>query len=354
MLKINKEHEILIIPMSRPKILYASSSVGLGHVTRDIHLSKYLNWGDISWLSAGQALKYLESRNLEILDTSYRLTDLGKTLKHLAENGSIKMTLGGGKRVYDTIKSNAEKIAEEVDLYSYDLLIADEFWELLFQGYLDIPSVFITDFIRFKSIGRNIIGKIILPLVNREIYRRMMRFSIRIFIGFKWEGDDAFEYYGQVYTHDEDAETFDGGYILVNIGGTDIGRTILDAVLPVLTQLNIEYKVIGGTTLFKSNPVKDIAGASLVISLGGYGSLLEIARYRKRGVIIPLGNHFEQIDNSRIFIGRRGYRVIPYEKLNRDILLNSIRAILAEEPDPPEFRDASKEIAMRIRMLLNK
>ena len=63
--------------MSRPKILYASSSVGLGHVTRDLHLSKYIDWGEVTWLSAGQALMYLESRKLDVLPVSHRLMDLG-------------------------------------------------------------------------------------------------------------------------------------------------------------------------------------------------------------------------------------------------------------------------------------
>lgn len=339
--------------MSRPKILYASSSVGLGHVTRDLHLSKYIDWGEVTWLSAGQALMYLESRKLDVLDVSHRLMDLGKALNHVFSKGSVKASYRDLKRVYDVIKTNAGIVEDEVDLEEFDLLIVDEFWELLMHRQLNIPSVFITDFISFKTIGRSIIQRILLPFVNRWIHRRMMRFSLRIYVGFDWRDYRDFEYYGQIFTHEDDADAFDGGYVLLNIGGTDVGRPILDIICPVLERHGLEYKVIGGINMFTPNPVKDIAGARLVITLGGYGSLLELARYSKRGVIIPLGNHFEQMDNARLFMGRNGYRVIPLEKLDEEALYKAINQVLSEEPDPPVFKDASQEISMRIRRLLN-
>ncbi len=339
--------------MSRPKILYASSSVGLGHVTRDVHLSKYIDWGDIIWLSAGQALKYLESRNLDVLDVSHRLIDLGRALDHVFSEGYVKGSYRNLRKVYEVIKTNAGIVESEVDIEEFDLLIVDEFWELLMHRRLNIPSVFITDFIRFKPIGGSIIQRILLPFVNRWIHRRMRGFSLRIYVGFDWRDYQGFEYYGQIFTHDHEAASFDGGYILLNIGGTDVGKPILDLIHPVLEKHGLKYKTIGGSNGFTPNPINAIAGASLVITLGGYGSLLELARYGKRGIIIPLGNHFEQRDNARLFMGRSGYRVIPLEELCGEALYKAIKEVLSEEADPPIFKDASKEISMRIKSLLN-
>ncbi len=352
MLKINKGSSYLLFAMSRLKILYASSSVGLGHVTRDVHLAKYLDWADIQWITAGQALRYLESRGLDILSVSHDLYELGSLLRPFFRDGWIKIDLGDMRKLYNSIQENAKKVSDAVDFDNYDIVIADEFWEILLLKDIGVKNIFITDFIRFKPIGNSLLQRIILPIINRMILSRIMSFDVRIYVGFDWRNYKGFEYYGQIYTHEEYIEPFEDDYVLVNIGGTDIGRPVRDKVVSILEDLDINYRVIGGKDFFSPNPVKTIAGARLVITLGGYGSLLELARFRKRGIIIPLGNHFEQEDNAKVFEGRRGYRVLTLDRLDKDTIAKYISEVLDEEPQPPEFRDAAGDIIARIRNML--
>jgi len=334
-------------------VLYASSSVGLGHVTRDCYLAKYLKWADVDWLTAGQALKYIEYKNFKALPVSSELKSIGKLFESLFVDGWLRVTLKDLRKIYNSIKENAIKITESVDFERYDLIIADEFWEFLFMDDLTAKSVFITDFMRFKPVKKSLFQRILLPVVNKKLMRSFMKFDLRIYVGLNKEYHKNFEYYGQIYTHDDFGEIEEEDYILVNIGGTEIGRPILEKITTILDKARMDYRIIGGATHFNPNPIRDLTRAKLIITLGGYGSLLELSRFKKRGIIIPLGNHFEQEDNASAFRNREGYRVLSLEKISREILLRYISEVLSEEPRPPKFRDGSKEIAERMRKLLD-
>ena len=61
------------------RLLYFSSSVGLGHVTRDYRLGLELKrrGHEITWISSGKALQYLKHKGKNINSVSYELKSLG-------------------------------------------------------------------------------------------------------------------------------------------------------------------------------------------------------------------------------------------------------------------------------------
>ena len=334
------------------RILFASSEVGLGHITRDIHLAQHMPWANVSWITSGLALRYLEEKNVDIHPVSYMRQDLNRYFEKLFENGVFKARYSALKSLAKAGRLNANTLLENVDLLDYDLLIADEFWDLVVCENIHCKSVFITDFIKFKSVS-SLIQKLILPFVNRSLSKGLEKFDIRLYVGLdpnvKMNG---FEHYGQLFTHGSIGVEGVGGGAVISIGGTSVGSLLVDKAAEALKSLQIEYSVLGPPPYYKSDPLLYIASSDLVITLGGYSTLIEVARFKKRAIITPLGMDFEQYDNARLFEGRSGYRVVPLHQLDEKMLSGYVKEVLDETPDPPRFMDGSEFIAARIKELV--
>lgn len=72
------------------KVLFTSSEVGLGHITRDFHLTQHMPWAEITWVTSGLALRYLEERGADIHQASYVRQDLSRYVEALFEGGVLK------------------------------------------------------------------------------------------------------------------------------------------------------------------------------------------------------------------------------------------------------------------------
>lgn len=91
---------------------------------------------------------------------------------------------------------------------------------------------------------------------------------------------------------------------------------------------------MGPPPFYKSDPLTDIASSDLLITLGGYSTLIEVARFKKRAIITPLGRDFEQHGNAKLFEGRSGYRVKPLHQVDEKMLCRYVKEVLDEEPNP--------------------
>lgn len=334
------------------RILFASSSVGLGHISRDVYLASLMDYANIEWVTAGTALRYLETKNVSIHPVSYELKSIGEYVGGLFKEGRLKATLGEVREIYSAIKENSEKVKEHVNFDSYECVVADEFWEfLLINGNIEVPTAFITDFTRFRPPGHKPWLRVPYWLLNREIRKRMESFKLKVYVGFSGNTNEGFVYRGIIPTHGRTGEYGEEDYILVNIGGTNAGeyvsKLILDSIGPAYRVI-----VIGGSKHFDPDPLGKIARAKLVITLGGYSSLVELMMYQKRGIIVPLAGHFEQEDNARAFLGREGYRVIKLDELKRVNLKKVVDELLNEEADPPNVKDGAPLIVKDIHSLI--
>ncbi len=334
------------------RLLFLSSSVGLGHIVRDVYLSRFIGWANVTWITSGISLKYLEARKVKIHPVSYDLEGLDRAVEDLFYDGRLKIGIDGVKGLYHIVKRNAYRLAAAVDFDDYDGLVADEFWEILLMDNPSVKSIFITDFLRFKPNKSSVLQLLIIPYLNRSIYGRLRRFSARIYCGLKALHNQEFEFYGQIFTHDYEPRGHVKDSVLINLGGTSVGKPLLRRILPALRDLGLKFKVIGSPKYFDPNPLNQIFSSNLIICMAGYSSLIEISRFRKRAIIIPLAGDFEHIDNAEVFRGKSGYRIIPSDKLERRSLIDSIENVLKENPEPPIFKDGSEMISERIKSIL--
>lgn len=332
------------------KALYITSSVGLGHVTRDYHLTRFMDWADFEWLTSGAAAAYLSSRGERLLPESKAMGSLGEALMNVIKGCRVSIGPLGAMRLYGVLRHNASVLKSFVDLDRYDLIVGDEPWELLMVGTWPYErSALITDFTHFEAKGplsSKIVGRL-----NSWMMRGFLKFRRRFNVGLWGQDVPGFERPGQILTHGSwQPEISDDGPILINIGGTAAAEGLAAELLEGLRKQGYEVELIGGHRLVP-DPLKLVASAKVLITLAGYGSLVEVATLKKRALIMTIDGHFEHAENARAFEGRPGYRVMRCSEANAHTVAKSIEQIMREEPRPPAIVDSTKYIADSLRAL---
>lgn len=329
----------------RLKVLYVSSSVGLGHVTRDYRLSRLLSWADITWLTAGRAAKYLEARGERLHELSKELRSLGDSITNIIKDCRVTFSPVGLAKLYLDLRRNSRAIAEHLDLEDFDMVIGDEPWELLMSG-LKLPqrSALITD---ITSLGSS--ANYVSRRINSWVLRNFLRFTLRFNVGL-WDDNRGFLRYGQIPTHESYLEPKEDDYVAVNIGGTNAGLRLAMQLEAYLTKAGVNTIILGGEN-FVPDPTKVIANAKALVVLAGYGSLVEVSMMRKRAIILKIDGHFEHEENAKLFEGRKGYRVLSCSEATPERVHDGLLQVLKEEPQPPQLRDASYDIASEIGRL---
>jgi len=324
------------------KILYISSSVGLGHVTRDYRLAKELKrrGHSVVWVTSGIALEYLKSRGETLHPISSELKSLGDQFEKFFKMGRLAPGARDLIALYRAAAHNRKKM-EEIGFDSFDAVISDEGWEIL--GQSPPKTFFITDFESFSGRFGNI-GNYLLNRINQWYQASMSGNAANYYVGLVPPASKSFKYFGQLFTHEGNYPmSGDRDYVLITLGGT---RAALDIAEKI--------KNAGINAIFQSpytgekwhDPLQAIANASVVICMAGYGTLLEISAMKKRAIINVPYNDFEQESNAKIFDGRKGYRVIY---MNRDHDYRKlIEEVKDEAPDPPSFRDSASDLASDI------
>jgi hypothetical protein len=339
---------VLQVQALRLKVLYVSSSVGLGHVTRDYRLSRLLGWADITWLTAGRAAKYLEARGERLHELSWELRSLGDSIMNVIKGCRVTFSPIGLARLYLDLRRNSRAIAKRLNLEDFDLVIGDEPWELMMSG-LKLPqkSVLITD---ITSLGSSV--NYVSRRVNSWILKNFHRFTLRFNVGL-WGDGEGFLRYGQIPTHESYPEPEEGDHVVINIGGTNAGLRLARQLEGYLTKVGIDVVTLGGEN-FVSDPTKVTANAKALVVLAGYGSLVEASIMRKRAVILKIDKHFEHRENARLFEGRKGYRVLNCSEATPEKVYSALLQVLRESPQPPQLRDASHDIASEVERLASQ
>lgn len=321
------------------KILYISSSVGLGHVTRDYRLALELkNRGhSLTWVSSGIALDYLRSKGESIHPVSSELKSLGDQFEKFFVAGRLAPTVKNLAGLYRAYSHNRKKMSE-IKAEDYDAVISDEGWEFL--GNPSAKAFFITDFEDFS--GRfGTVGNYLVRRLNGWYHGAMASNAVNYYVGLIPPTSNIFRYFGQIFTHEgKYPPSGDKNYALITLGGTRAAAHIAE---------KISKLQLGISTIFQSpdsgkrfDPLPAIANASVVICMAGYGTLLEISVMKKRAIINVPFNDFEQESNAEIFRGRKGYKVVYMDRYTD--YRQAIEEVAAEEPDPPPFRDSAADL----------
>ncbi len=340
------------------KILIAVSGIGLGHVARARVLAKALAsmGANVELLGPPPIGSYLRSYSMEphpvsdmlepyspIVDRFYSSTRSGRI--------GLKMELEEAK----VARKNAEIIEGHIKLDSYDVVVSDESWELMYMGLdrVSSPKVLVTDFISYPY-RRGLIAAI---AFNRFMSSRLSQFDILAFTGFpqkicaaRWpplvgrrlsEAIYRVEVIGLIppALEDEiltpkqalDELGLDEPPILALPGGTKAGHDIIHRAAASLARDG--FKVV--TTLpdppsgaYRVPGEKQyriplmMRGFSSAVTLGGLSSLASVASLGIPALAIPLPGHFEQAEN--VILASRHYRWIRAIPASKAVYASSL------------------------------
>jgi UDP:flavonoid glycosyltransferase YjiC (YdhE family) len=142
------------------RVLWAVSSVGKGHVVRDIAIAGRLQSladVEIDWLAPYPADDFLRSRGYHVLECSSRLAGSGKAYEEVFARATDEFNLMDYIRVETKLHKPDFMISVEAcEEKDYAVLVGDEsFW--LLSGFASrwaakpAPFVFLTDFIGTKA-----------------------------------------------------------------------------------------------------------------------------------------------------------------------------------------------------------
>ncbi len=163
------------------KILFLSSHVGLGHVTRDYAISKVLVKEKpgikIDWCTAQPALGYLEARGeTRLLGCCNELESFSRAIEEIFNETGYR--LDRLRSYLEILRANYQKIRRCIEPDDYDLIYADEFWELMLSGekrFFD-KTVFATDFV-YKPYELNPLQFFISLALNRYFKKKLLVFK---------------------------------------------------------------------------------------------------------------------------------------------------------------------------------
>ncbi len=335
------------------KVLFISSSIGLGHAARDLAIAKEMKKRnpdiEISWLAGDPARRVIEEAGEYLLPECQLLGEDSLLAEQVSNGYGLNVNTYLFRVLLEWRKSIAviNKITKE---NQFDLIIADEAYELilaflLFPGIKrKAPFVMIYDFFGFDATTKNPIEKLGTYLWNFAWItgnRIPWVEDLSLFVG---EADDiADKSYGlflpSARKHAEKHYNFLGnilafdpqnyrdsvelksqlGYgkgplIICAVGGTAIGvdllnlcsRTygLLKAKVPDLQMVLVcgpridpdSVTVTEGIEINGYVPelYKHLAASDLAIVQGGGTTTIELASMRKNFLYFPLEEHFEQ------------------------------------------------------------
>ncbi len=339
--------------MSRPRALYISGSIGLGHVSKDLAITRELRRArpdiEILWLAGHPASEILRVAGENVIPESERWIGASEIAERCTHHGRLNLV----RYVYRSLPSwlsNARLFSAVVKTYDIDVAIGNEAYEVDIPLVLRIlqmrvPFVMIFDFVGTEATTSNPFDHL-----GAYILNAMWALDGRVYAGnphsaiFIGEPDDIpsrplgwalpnrrehaqkhYDVVGHVinFRPDEFADRVawrrrfgygEGPLIVCSVGGTSIGRDLLQlcgqAFLPLRQNMpNLRMVLVCGPRL----PIESVRAPSGVEVLGyvprlyemyagcdvavvqcGASSTTELSALRKPFIYFPIEGHFEQ------------------------------------------------------------
>jgi hypothetical protein len=339
--------------MSGPRVLYVSSAIGMGHVSKDLAIATELKRAqpglDIFWLAGHPASDVLRDTGENVLPESEHWIGGSAIAERCTHHGQLNLV----HYVYRSFPAwavNMRLFRSALKAYDVDLAIGNEAWEVdvpLTMGllHLDVPFVLITDFMGIDTMTPNVPDRLGAYLLNalwvqhRRIYRDDPHSAI--FIG---EIDDVpastfglgladrqqharehYHFVGHVinFRPQEVADRAavrrrlgygDGPLVVCSVGGTSIGRDLLElcgqAFLPLRESLpGVRMVLVCGPRLpaesvrvpegvevraYVPRLYEHYACCDVAVVQCGASSTTELCAVGTPFVYFPIDGHFEQ------------------------------------------------------------
>ncbi len=345
-------HEAVTGRMSSTKLLFISSSIGLGHAARDLAIADELRRLrpdiEIEWLAGDPARRVIEEAAETVLPESAAFQDTG-----LAEASAEAFSLNVVRYATRATRAwlhAARTVLKVTEQRGYDVVVGDETYELgivftLRPSLKKVPSAIIYDFLGLDTMTRNPLERLVVHELNRLWGggRRGKRppFDLSLFVGEPEDVPDRpfgfrlpnrrsyarryFRFLGYVLDFDP-AEYADRarvrealGYderplILCSVGGTAVGTDLLylcAAAYPYLVErlTDVRMVLVCGPRIdpltveappgveargYVPRLYEHFAACDVAVVQAGGTTTLELTALRRPFLYFPLEGHLEQ------------------------------------------------------------
>jgi UDP-N-acetylglucosamine--N-acetylmuramyl-(pentapeptide) pyrophosphoryl-undecaprenol N-acetylglucosamine transferase len=331
-------------------LVFFTSPIGLGHATRTVAISQYLDNTPKKFISGIGAYKLLS-------EYGFNTVDLYRPPPFRIENGKLHSQI---RWLFDYLAyyKECKKISTRImEKEMPKLVVSDEdFASLVIAQKQKTKTVLITDILETKFTKG--IGAIIEKKMN-QVMKGIIEKCDLVIVPENGQDYDNIVRVGPIVRNTTESReqlrkkySFNRKTIVVSIGGTDLGKFLIEKTVEAFEKSNCdaELVIVSGPTLqmkqlahrnlgFARNLHEIIYAADLVISLAGKSTMDESKHYGTPGIFIPIKGHFEQEENAREI----GY---SYEDIFRleELILEKIN-----EKRNPQYFQGGKTAAELIR-----
>jgi pimeloyl-ACP methyl ester carboxylesterase/predicted glycosyltransferase len=393
-------------PDRRKRVLYLSSPIGLGHVRRDLAIARELaarvEEVEVDWLTQPPVTRVVEDAGERVHPASRWLASESAHLTD--ESGEHDLhAFEAFRRMDEIMVANFLVFQEVVEEGAYDLVVADEAWDVDLFWHHDpalkrAPLAWLTDFVGMLPLPDADERELALTadhnaemLAHVERYRRVR--DRALFVG---EAEDVvtnpfgpglpgirdwtrdhFGFTGYITGFDPaafadvDALRHDLGYepderiCIVSVGGSGIGADLLRravAAHPLAADRipGLRMVVVAGPRIdpaaipapagvevrgYVPDLHRHLAACDLAIVQGGLTTTMELVAARRPFLYLPLKHHFEQRIHVRHRLDRhRAGRMVEYDDARPEALAD---AIVAEIDRPIDYAPVPADGAAR-------
>jgi pimeloyl-ACP methyl ester carboxylesterase/predicted glycosyltransferase len=393
-------------PDGRPRALYVSSPIGLGHAQRDVAIARELRRLHpdlaIDWLAQDPVTRVLEAEGESIHPASGHLANESRHVESESAEHDLHC-FQALRRMDEILAANFMLFHDVVREERYDLWIGDEAWELDYYLHENprekrVPFAWLTDFVGFLPMHdedereRFLTADYNADMVDHVAHHPEVR-DLALFVGNPEDIIPArlgpelpmirdwternFDFTGYVTGFDPaqfgDRSALRAGLgyrddeqvCIVTVGGSGVGGHLLRRVIaafpgakervPDLRMIVVAGPRIDPASLpqadglevraYVHNLYRHLAACDLAVVQGGLTTAMELAANKRPFLFFPLRNHFEQNFHVRHRLDRYGAgRRMDFDTATPEVIAD---AIAAEIGRPVAYRDVESDGARR-------
>ncbi len=402
-------------PDGRPRALYVSSPIGLGHAQRDVAIARELRRLhpdlEVDWLAQDPVTRVLEAEGESIHPASAHLASESRHFE--SESAEHDLNCFHALRSMDEIlAANFMLFHDVVRDERYDLWIGDEAWELDYflhenPGEKRAPFAWMTDFVGHLPVDQHDPREGLLTAdYNADMLGQVARHpGVRdraLFVGNpedivparlgpelpmirEWtEANFDFTGYVTGFDPDElgDRDTLraelgygeDERVCIVTVGGSGVGVDLLRRVIASFPQARervpeLRMVVVAGPRIdpgslptqagleivpYVHHLYRHLAACDLAVVQGGLTTAMELTAHRRPFLYFPLRHHFEQNFHVRHRLDRYGAgRRMDFDDSPPERIASAIAEEIVREVDYlPVERDGAARAAERLAEML--
>jgi pimeloyl-ACP methyl ester carboxylesterase/predicted glycosyltransferase len=343
----------------KPKALFISSPIGLGHVQRDLAIAREMRKLrpelEIDWFTVDPAARYLVNEGERLHPMTSRLANESRHFESVAGEHDLQAFFA--LRTMDEIMArNFMTFTDLVDSEHYDIVVGDEAWDVDYFYHENPelkrqPFVFLTDFVGSLPMSDDERENYLCADRNADDIEHIARYPwIRdrsIFIGnpedlpdqtfgpglphiAEWTRQNfCFSGYALPFDPNALADTdrlrtrhgyrHDEKLVIAAIGGTAVGRPLLQRIAAAFPRMKrqlpeLRMILVAGPRLaaeafpehdgleirpYVHNLFEHLACSDLALVQGGLSTCMELVATRRRFLSFPLERHFEQCIHVR-------------------------------------------------------